>query len=299
MEGSSRDKTAFTTHVGLFEFQVMQFGLCTAPVTFQRLMECVLAGLVGKWCLVYIDDIIVMGSTMEEHRVNLLQVLDRLRQARLRFKPTTGIFFWKQVEYLGYIMSGSGISTDPSKVQAVQDFPVPSDLKNLCSFLGLTSYYRRFMPNYSVLANPLYALTHKDVTFEWSDECQQAFDRLKESLTHAPILAFPDFTQDFQMETDASGASLGAILAQSGSSGGHRAIAFASRTLQTHEHNYGSTELESLGVLWAVKHFRQYLCGYRCHVNTDHDALKALLDTPHPSGNLACRGLILQDSTRT
>ena len=295
MESSSREKTAFTTHVSLFELRVMPFGLCNAPATFQRLMECVLAGLVGNCCLVYIDDILVMGSTVEEHRENLLQVLDRLRQAWLCLKPNKCTFFQKQVEYLGYIVSGAGISTDPSKVQAVQDFPVPSDLKTLRSFFGLTSYYRRFMPNYSALANPLYALTRKDITFECSDECQQAFDRLKESLPHAPILAFPDSTQDFHVEIDASDAGLGAILAQSGSSGGRRPIAFASHTLQAHERNYGSTELDVLGVVWAVKHFRQYLYGHRCHVYTDHEALKALLDTPHPSGKLARWGLILQE----
>lgn len=116
MEGSSREKTAFTTHVGLFEFWVLPFGLSNAPATFQRLIECVWAGLVGKCCLVYIDDILVMGSTVEKHRENLLQVLDRLRQAGLRLKPTKCTFFQKQVEHLGYIVSRSGISTDPAKV---------------------------------------------------------------------------------------------------------------------------------------------------------------------------------------
>ncbi len=210
-------------------------------------------------------------------------------------KPNKCTFIRKQVEYLSYIVSGASISTDPSKVQAVQDFPVPSDLKTLRSFLGLTSNYRRFMPNYSALANFLYALTRKDVTFEWSDECQQAFDRLKESLTHAPILAILDFTQDFHVETDASGAGLDAILAQSGLSGGRRPIAFASRTLQAHECNYGSTKLEALGMVWAVKHFRQYLYGHRCHVYIDHEALKAFLDTPHLCGKLARWGLVLQE----
>ena len=183
MEGSSKEKTAFTTHVShLFEFWVMPFGLCITLATFQRFRECV--GRVGRKVLFdYVDDILVMGSTVEEHRENLLQVLDRFRQAGLRLKPTKCTFFQKQVDYLSNTVSRSGISTDSSKVQAVQDFPLLSDFKTLRSFLGVTSYYRRFMPNYSALANPLYALTRKDVTF---DKCQQVFDRLNESLTHAP-----------------------------------------------------------------------------------------------------------------
>ena len=136
------------------------------PATFQRLMEFVLTGLVVKCCLVYLDDILVVGSTLDEHRENLHKALSRLCQTGLRLKPTKCSFLQEQLEYSGYIVSGAGISTDPSKMKAASQFPVPTDLISLRSFLGLVSYYQRFMPKFSVVAHPLYALTHKDVHFE-------------------------------------------------------------------------------------------------------------------------------------
>ena len=292
MDDDSREKTAFVTHSGLFEFLVMPFGLCNAPATFQRLMETVLAGLARDRCLVYIDDILVVGKTYEEHLENLCLVLARLRQAGLRLKPTKCCFLQRQVEYLGYVVSGQGISADPQKVYA---YPVPADLRSLRSFLGLASYYRRFVAGFSKVAGPLFTLIRKDSPFVWSPACQEAFDALKRILTEAPVLAFPDFSKEFLLETDASGAGLGAVLAQKQNDGGVRPIAFASRTLQPPERNYGITELEGLGVVWAVKHFRHYLYGHHCKVFTDHEALKSLLNTPQPSGKLARWGLALQE----
>ena len=295
MDPESKEKTAFVTHSGLYEFSVMPFGLTNAPSTFQRLMETVLSGLVRKCCVVYLDDILVTGETFQEHLENLRQIFDRLKQAKLRLKPSKCQFLRQEVEYLGYIVSKDGVAADPAKVKAVQNFPVPADLKSLRSFLGLASYYRRFIPQFSVVANPLFSLTRKNAPFDWSVACQEAFDRLKQLLTQAPILAFPDFSQDFLLETDASGHGLGAVLSQRQGDGTVKPIAYASRTLQNHEKNYGITELEGLGVVWAVKHFRHYLYGHHCDVYTDHEALKALLNTPHPSGKLARWGLILQE----
>lgn len=201
----------------------------------------------------------------------------------------------KEVEYLGFRVSGDGIIANPEKVSAVQNFPTPTDVKQVRSFLDLASYYRRFIPNFSVIAGPLYALTKKDAVFLWSDSCVEAFGLLKTLLTQAPILAFPDFSFLFRLETDASGLGLGAVLSQEQEDGTIRPIAYASRTLPPHERNYGSTELEALGVVWAVRHFRQYLYGHTCHVFTDHEALKSLLNSPHPSGKLACWGLSIQE----
>ena len=151
------------------------------------------------------------------------------------------------------------------------------------------------MPNFSVVARPLHALTKKEVPFDWTESCRKSFERLKELLTTSPILVLPDFNKDFMLETDASGQGLGAVLAQKQEDGLVRPIAFASRTLQPHEQNYGITELEGLGVVWAMKHFRHYLYGHKCEVFTDHEALKSLLNTPHPSGKLARWGLTLQE----
>ena len=242
----------------------------------------------------YLDDVLVLGKTLQEHLENLEAVLNRLCAAGLRLKPEKCNLARDEVEYLGYRVSAEGISTDPKKVLAVQNFPVPKDVRELCSFLGLLSYYRRFIPSFSVVASPLFTLTRKDTPFIWTEDCQLSFDKLKTTLTDATVLAFPDF-KDFLLETDASGEGLGAVLSQKQPNGQTRPIAYASRTLQAHECNYGSTELEGLAVVWAIKHFRQYLYGHRCHVFTDHKALKALLYTPHPSGKLARWGLVIQE----
>ena len=295
MEPSSREKTAFVTHSGLYEFSVMPFGLVNAPSTFQRLMEAVLAGLSGEKCIVYIDDILVPGATWEEHLHNLRDVFEHLRSANLKLKSKKCRLAEHEVEYLGYVISRDGLSTDPRKIRAVREFPTPQDVKTLRSFLGLASYYRRFVPNFSTVARPLHALTRKGVQFDWTESCQLAFERLKELLTTSPVLVLPDFERDFLLETDASGQGLGAVLAQRQEDGLVRPIAFASRTLQPHEQNYGITELEGLGVVWAMKHFRHYLYGHKCEVFTDHEALKSLMNTPHPSGKLARWGLTLQE----
>ena len=152
----------------------------------------------------------------------------------------------------------------------------------------------RSLPNFSKVAGPLQALTRKDIPFTWTPACQEAFDQLKQLLTNVPVLAFPEFEQDFRLETNASGAGLGAMLSQE-SNGLVCLVAFASRTLQPHEKNYGVTELEALAVVWAVKHFRPYLYGHHCDAFTDHVALRSLLSTPQPSGKLARWGMAIQE----
>ena len=295
VDQASQEKTAFITHSGLYEFRKMPFGLVNAPATFQRLMQVVLSGLTQKVCHVYLDDVLVFGRTFEEHLQNLCSVLDRIRSAGLRLKPKKCCIGRMSVEYLGHVVSADGVRTDPKKLVAVRQFPTPTDVKALPSFLGLASYYRRFVPGFSKIAAPLHALTKKEVEFVWSAECQEAFDRLKELLASSPILKFPDFKCPFILETDASGSGLGAVLAQEQPDGTTHPIAYASRSLQKHEQNYGITELEGLGVVWAVKHFRPYLYGQKCVVYTDHQALKSLLNTPQPSGKLARWGMAIQE----
>ena len=165
----------------------------------------------------------------------------------------------------------------------------------LHSFLGLTLYYRLFIEGFSKIAGPLFALTKKDAEFRWKDTCQQTFERLKDMLTSAPVIIFPDFGKRFILETDASGLGLGAVLSEEQPDGLIALIAYASRILQQHEANYGISELEALAVVWATKHFRVYLYGHPCDVYTDHEALQALLNTLHPSGKLARWGMALQE----
>ena len=295
MAPESQEKTAFTTYSGLYEFTVMAFGLCNAPTTFQHLMETILAGLARKTCMVYIDDILIFSKTFEEHLTHLEEVFNRLRQAGLHLKLKKCTFAQPKVEYLGHVVTTNGIEVDPKKVESVKGFPQPTNLKTLRSFLGLASYYRRFIPNFSREARPLHSLTCKNAQFIWTPTYQQAFDKLKQLLTDAPVLAFPNFEQDFILETDASGEGLGAVLAQKHQDGGIGPVAFASRTLQQHEKNYGATELEALGVVLAAKHFRPYLYGHHCDLYTDHEALKSLLNTPQPSGKLARWGMAIQE----
>ena len=258
-------------------------------------METLLAGLAQDACMVYLDDILVLGATLEEHLQNLSEVFDSLRKAGLRLKPTKCHLAQKEIAYLGFIVTDKGVAADPQKIEAVCSYPTPTDLKHLRSFLGLASYYRRFIANFAKIANPLHALTRKDTPFLWDSTCQQAFENLKQCLIAAPVLAFPNFDSPFLMETDASGIGLGAVLAQKQEDGSVRPLAYASRSLQKHERNYGVTELEALAVVWGVKHFRPYLYGHRCDVYTDHEALKSLLNTPQPSGKLARWGMAIQE----
>ena len=247
----------------------------------------------------YLDDILVIGGSFEDHMKNLCEVFGRLREFGLCLKPSKCHLGKRQVTYLGYNVSVNGISADSSKVEAVRDFPPPRDVSAVRSFLGLTSYYRRFVSGFSKIAEPLFSLTRKGIPFQWNDKCSDAFQKLKELLTNAPLLIFPKFDREFYLETNASILGLGAVLAQKNEADLFAPIAFASRSLQKHEKNYCSTELEALAVVWAVRHFRPYLYGHTCHLFTDHMALKSLLNTPHPSGKLARWGLTIQEELPT
>ncbi|KRX61767.1 Retrovirus-related Pol polyprotein from transposon 17.6 [Trichinella sp. T9] len=210
VEPQDREKTAFTTPLGLYQFKVMPFGLCNAPATFQRLMETVLRGLVGSDCLVYLDDVIVFGKTAEEHTARLREVFRRLREVGLKIKPEKCRLMKRRVAYLGHIISEKGIATDPSKTSAVREWPTPTCVSELRQFLGLASYYRKFVNGFANVAAPLHRLLEKGAEWDWSKACQSAFDTLKYHLTSAPVLAYPDFHRQFIVDVDASGDGLGA-----------------------------------------------------------------------------------------
>ena len=292
-----REKSAFTTHTGLYEFTRMPFGLCNAPATFQRLLQTVLSGLEGKFCFVYIDDILVCSKSFEEHLQHLQEIFERLRKANLTLKPKKCSFLQRQVAYLGHVISSDGISPDPSKIQKVRDYPVPTDVKKVRQFLGLASYYRRFIPGFAKIANPLHALTKKEEVFQWSVKCQAAFDLLKQKLISAPVLSYPRFgpEEKFIVETDASSLGIGAVLAQKQKDGYVHPVAYASRTLNPHERNYAITELETLALVWALKQFRAYILGHHCTVFTDHSACSSLLNSSNPSAKLARWAMSIQD----
>ncbi|KAL4083037.1 hypothetical protein QTP88_028367 [Uroleucon formosanum] len=204
----SRELTAFSTNQGHYHYKRMSMGLASAPSTFAMAMTNVMAGLIGIKCLVYLDDIIIYGKNLNDHNKKLIDVFERLRIHNLKIEPDKCEFLKKECLFLGHIISEHGIKPDPNKIVSVMNFPAPKNVKQIKSFLGLSGYYRKFINNYSSIANPMTNLLRKDVKFNWDDKCQQAFDKLKTILCSEPILQYPDFTKEFILTTDASGKAL-------------------------------------------------------------------------------------------
>ncbi|UYV61126.1 K02A2.6-like, partial [Cordylochernes scorpioides] len=211
---ADREKTAFSTGNGLYQFTVMPFGLCNAPATFERLMELVLRGLTWKTCLVYLDDVMVMGRTFGEHLKNLQEIFNRFKAANLGLNPRKCQLFQKKVEFLGHTVSAKGIQTSESKILAIRDWPKPKDKHELRSFLGLCTYYRRFVEGFADIAAPLHRLTEAKSTFHWNQDCENAFVTLKGGLCSSPVLVYPQPGMRFVLDTDASNSGIGAVLSQ-------------------------------------------------------------------------------------
>ena len=254
-------KSAMVTKQGLFEWNVMSFGLTGAPATFQRLMETALRGLQYEVCHIYLDDVIVFAKNEEELIDRLETVLDRFRRANLKLKPKKCVLFRKQVEFLGHIVSANGVATDPKKSEKVMNWPVPKNVSEVRSFLGLCGYYRRFVPNYYTKAKPLHDLTKKSRSFEWTEDCENSFNQLKIALTSAPILGYPkDSGGRFILDCDASNFAIGAVLSQE-QNGKEIVIAYSSKSLTKEQRNYCVTRKEFLSIFFHLKYFRNYLWG--------------------------------------
>ena len=193
----------------------------------------------------------------------------------------------EEVQYLGHVITPQGIQPNKDQVAAVQDYLVPTSVKEVRQFIGLVSYYRRFIKGFARVAEPLHYLTRKDAIFEWTSVCRDSFDMLRKALIEAPVLAYPDFTKSFRLETDACVKGLGAVLSQLQGDGKVHPVAYASRALSDPEKRYAVTELETLSVVWALNHFHAYLYGNEVTVYTDHSAVKAVLETPNPSAKHA------------
>jgi transposase InsO family protein len=283
------EKTAFVTKFGLYEFLVMPFGLTNAPATFERLMEKVLNGLQWRKCLVYIDDIIVFGKDFLTTLSNLEEVFDRLEKANLSCKPKKCALFRKKVSFLGHVVSAEGISCDPAKIAAVKDWPTPKTVKEVRSFLGLASYYRRFIPNFAHISSSLVDLTKKDERFHWDEEQELSFQLLKDALCSDLVLTYPSDQGFFILDTDASDNAIGAVLSQVDPSDQEKekVIAYASKTLSPTERRYCTTRKELLAVVTFVKQFRHFLTGRRFLLRTDHASLMWLLKFKNPEGILA------------
>jgi transposase InsO family protein len=264
----------------------MAFGLTNAPATFERLMETILAGLHWVTCLVYLDDIIVFADSFQLEIERLGEVIERLHQAGLKLHPGKCHFFQHEVKYLGHIVSGKGIATDPDKTKVLETWPQPMNVKEVRSFLGTCSYYRRFIPHFADIAAPLHKLTCKGVGFVWTEECTSAFNRLKQALVSPPILAYPSPDGNYILDTDASNFAISGILSQL-QHGEEKVIAYYSQALSKEERRYCVTRRELLAVVKSVKHFHYYLYGVDFQVRTDHGSLAWLLNFKNPEDQLA------------
>ena len=246
-----------------------------------------LRGLTGKFCAIYIDDIIVWSQTFEEHLNHLSQIVGRFKKSNLKLKTTKCHFAKPEVLYLGHIISKDGIKLDPSKTDAVKTFPVPRNQHDVSSFLGFCNYYRKFAKNYSKITNPLNKLLVKDTKFKWTSECQDAFESLKEKLITTPILAFPNINKPFILTCDASKSAIGCILSQLGDDNKEHVISYNGRSLRPSEKDYGITELECLlSVIDAVEHYYAYLASQPFKIITDHQAIKYIHNFKHQNPRL-------------
>lgn len=294
MHPDSVPLTAFRVPWGLFDFERMPQGLCNSPCTFQRIMELIFGDMNFRQLILYLDDILVFSKTFEDHLVRLEEVFDRLIKYGLKLRGEKCQFFRKELTHLGHIVSDKGVMVDTRKVERVANWPTPKTSSELQSFLGLASYYRRFVPDFAKIAAPLHSLIggktsskagkrhprntcQDDTKFKWTEEADESFQVLKNGLTTTPVLAYPRFGEEFTLEVDASLKGLGACLSQAGEDGQLHPIAFASRSLRGAEARYpdfSSFKIELLALKWAVaEKFKGYLMGSRCIVLTDNNPL--------------------------
>ena len=294
LKEEDKAKTAFQAGpLGFYECNRMPFRLCNAPATFQRLMERCMGDLNLRDCLIYLDDIVIFSKTFEEHVEKLQAVFQRLHEHGLKLKPSKCELFRSHVLYLGHVVSKEGIHTDPSKIEAVQNWPVPQCTKDVRKFLGFTGYYRRFIKGYAAIARPLNDLlighptgpksrkkkSRNGTPFSWGEAQQQAFDTIISSLTNPPVPAYADYSLPFELHTDASLDGLGAVLYQE-QEGKKRVVAYSSRSLKVSEKNYPAHKLEFLALKWAVvEKFHDYLYGSKFEAVTDNNPLTYIFTT--------------------
>ena len=277
MKEEDKAKTAFSTPQGHFQWTVMPFGLKTAGAIFSRMMRDLLRPLDMPEVENFMDDILIATETQERHVECVRGVFSRLREVSLAAKPSKCFLGFKDLDYLGYRVGQGVIKPDEEKMEKIRHAPQPATKKQIRSFLGLVGFYRRFVPNFSEIAVPLTEAT-KDrapVKVAWTDDCDRAFNTLKEKLCEQPVCALPDFSRTFILRTDASDTGLGAILIQD-QGFGDQTIGCASRKLNDAEKNYSTIEKELLAVVWGIQKFSPYLYGREFVLQSDHLPLQHL-----------------------
>ena len=283
LEPDSRPYTAFTVGAEKLQFNALPQGIKTGVSQFQEIMNLLLGELQYEKALIYIDDILIFSQTFEEHLATLRQVLEKLKGANLKLKPGKCSLFQRQVCFLGHVIDEFGIRPDNTKIEAVQDFGRPRNKKNVKSFLGLCSYFRRFVPNFAQIADPLFNLTSDKVKFTWGEKEQASFVQLKNALIMPPVLSHPDFTKPFILYTDASLIGVAGILCQEHPDGGEVAIAYTSTRLTGAQSRYTITELELWALVFSIKKFRCFLHGAEFTAVVDHCPLRWLCNMRDPS----------------
>lgn len=283
----SRPLTSFICQGhGSYQFNVLSFGLCNAPSTFQELADIVFRDMKWNEILCYLDDIIIFSETIEEHLLKLQKVFIRLREAGLTLKPNKCEYLKERIYLLGFIITKDGILPDDAKISAIKNFPKPKNVKAVQSFIGLCNYYRKFIKNFSQIARPLHEITKKD-NFFWTDDQEDSFETLKQKLTNPPVLAHFDPNQGCELHVDASRSGIGAVMLQENTDAKLHPVAYISRSLTKAEKNYTITELEGLAAIWALTYLRHLIYGRPVKIITDHHALCWLKTLKDPTGRLA------------
>lgn len=282
MDPRSVEKTAFSIDNQHLMFKRMPFGLKNAPATFQRVMDNILRPFLYKFCFVYIDDIIVFSKSLEEHAQHLQLVLQKLREVNLKIQLDKTEFLRKEVAFLGHVVTQEGIKPNQEKLKAIKNYPIPKTTKEIKQFLGIAGFYRKFIRDFSKIAQPLTRCLKKGSKIDTEDaDYNNAFNTLKTNLINSPVLGYPNFLEAFTLTTDSSNFAIGSVLSQKG-----HPIAFHSRTLKPAERKYSTIERELLAIVDSCKHFKPYLWGRHFQIECDHRPLQWLFSLKDPSSRL-------------
>jgi len=276
------EKTAFNTRYGQYEYLVVPFGLCNAPATFQGMVQQIFMTAIDDYLEIFIDDLLVHSSSHEKHLDHLTQTFELCRKHQLYLKPSKCKIGQHSIAWVGHTLQAGKQAVDENKIKAIQEWKIPTNITQVRGFLGLCSYYRKFVKDFAKFAVPLQNLLKKNHTFKWTTECTEAFETLKRVMTKTPVLTIPSPEKEFEVITDASSKAIGAVLQQE-----RRPIAYFSKTLTAAEQKYATHEQETLAIVEALKQWRVYLQGRHFIVWTDHYSLKYLKTQPQLSNRQA------------
>lgn len=286
LKKEDREITGFQTADRKYQYKRMPFGLKGSPITWQRFIMKIVADLTSKGVMAYMDDIMLHSPSVDVHTKVLIEIFKKMREHNLKLKISKTKLFCKELKYLGHVISEDGVKADPRNVEAITSFVRPKSIEKLQSFLGMSSYYRKFIHKYAQIARPLQELLKKDSNFVWNEKCEIAFELLKKLLTTAPVLCFPDFTKTFYIIVDASFYAVGAYISNY-KAPNDRPIEYFSKSLNSAQINYATTHKELLAIIMAIERFNHYIWGKHFVVYTDHQALTYLMNQHKPGSRLS------------